>query len=144
MDDVKLNTSWSDDDLSSLCRIENHKIVKDRDSNYRWYHKLGGVWGVHSIWVFDDYRKPSAYLHFWLAMWLKELRQRECRAIRLRTSKNRKARLIKKSLRKAMVNKILELNKLFPEYSKQELANELDVSLSTVQRALKRQNKKAQ
>ena len=100
MDDVKLNTSWSDDDLSSLCRIENHKIVKDRDSNYRWYHKLGGVWGVHSIWVFDDYRKPS--------------------------------------------NKILELNKLFPEYSKQELANELDVSLSTVQRALKRQNKKAQ
>ena len=132
-----LRTSWSDDNLTALCRVENHKIVKDSNGCFRWYHKLNGEWFIHSIWVFEDYKKPASYLHFWLAMWSKELSQRQQKAIRLRTAKTRKARLIKKSLRKATKDKIIELSSLFPEYSKQELANELDVSLNTVKRALR-------
>lgn len=132
-----LKTSWNNDDLAALCKIENHKIVKDKDGRSRWYHKLNGEWTIHSIWIFEDYKKPASYLHFWLAMWNKELNQRQNKAIRLRTAKNRKARLLKKSLRKATKDKVKELSSLFPEYSKQDLANELDVSIRTVQRALR-------
>ena len=34
-------TSWSDQDLESLCLPENHKITFD-GFEYWWYHKLHG------------------------------------------------------------------------------------------------------
>ena len=133
---MDITTSWNDEDLTSLAKIKNHKIVKDKDGCFIWMHNLGDGWAIHSIWVFEEYKKPASYLHYWLVMWRKELDQRQNKEIRYRTAINRKVRILKRSLKKDKADKIKELNVLLPFFTQQELANELGFSLSTVHRAL--------
>lgn len=138
MSEYRYKTSWSDNHLMLLSNINNHKIVKNEDSKYIWYHKINNeVWELHSIWVFDNYRKPVSYLHFWLALWTKEFEYRQKELSINRSATKKKVRALKKALNKSKRDKIRELNELKPEFTQQELANELEVSLSTVKRALR-------
>ena len=129
-------TSWTNEQLFKLSDIDNHKITKDIDGVFRWYHNINNKWELHSVWDFTNYRKPASYLHFWLVNWSKELKQRQTSSVRKRTATNRKLRLLKKSLRKTTQDKIQELCLLFPEFTQEEVANELEISIKTVQRAL--------
>tara|TARA_R110001606_G_scaffold178780_1_gene325471 strand:- start:340 stop:753 length:414 start_codon:yes stop_codon:yes gene_type:complete len=137
MNDNNSVTSWTNEQLFKLSDINKHKITKDSDGVFRWYHNINNKWELHSIWDFTNYRKPSSYLHFWLSNWAKELNQRQTLAVRKRTAINRKLRVLKKSLRKTTSDKIQELCLLFPEFTQEEVANELEISIKTVQRALR-------
>tara|TARA_R100001086_G_scaffold212467_1_gene128384 strand:+ start:28 stop:285 length:258 start_codon:yes stop_codon:yes gene_type:complete len=70
-------TSWSTEDLESLCIPENHKITFD-GYEYWWYHKLhGNKWDLHYINGFEDLKKPYSWLQYNLYRWSKELTDRK-------------------------------------------------------------------
>ena len=72
-------TSWSDEDLESLCNPNNHKIYFD-GFEYWWQHKIhGNTWEIHSVQPYDTWRKPYGYIKFWLAKYAKELSERRVR-----------------------------------------------------------------
>lgn len=69
-------TSWTNDELELLCKPENHKIVFD-GYEYKWYHKLdGNKWDMHSVYAFEDWKKPYSWLQWALGAWAKELESR--------------------------------------------------------------------
>ena len=50
---MTLKTSWTDSQLEQLYKPFNHKIEFD-GYQYKWLHKLDGVWNIHSLKLFDD------------------------------------------------------------------------------------------
>jgi hypothetical protein len=127
-------TSWTNSELRELISVRNHKVSPDIAGEFRWYHKLNGKWEIHSIQVFEDENKPLSWMYHWIAKWGEELEQREVKANR---SIQRKLRAIRKSVRKTNKVKALEIRTLMTNYTVQEIANELSVSLSTAKRYLK-------
>jgi hypothetical protein len=127
-------TSWTDDQLEQLANISNHKMVEDAGGEYRWMHNINGKWEVHSIKVFEDINTPYSWLYFWVDKWDEELKNRREKAFR---SKNRKLRAIKRNSRLDNKTKVLRLRTLMPEYTQQDIANALSISLSTVKRYLR-------
>jgi hypothetical protein len=130
-------TSWSYAELFELSNRDNHKIVKDSVGEYRWMHYLNGKWEMHSIKVFEDCATPSSWLHFWMAKWSTELKERTQKKSSEQAKITRKVRVIINSLKRSTSDKIRQINNLQPNFTQQDIANELEVSVKTVTRALK-------
>jgi len=128
-------TSWRNESLSELSNRNNHKVVKDTAGEYRWYHKLNGKWSIHSIKVFEDEATPLHWMHTWLSMWRNELDRR----ITKKASRDRRAKKsVLRSSKTSKQQKAILLSELLSEYTQQELANELQVSIATLKRYLKK------
>ena len=136
MNNYRFKTNWNDSELLLLTDINNHKIIKNKDGFYLWYNKLDDNWQIQINKRFDNYKKTYSWLMFWLSCWRKELESRQQTEIKRRSQAIRKTKALKKALNKTIQSKIKELYSIRPELSKEELSNELDVSLRTVQRAL--------
>ena len=130
-----VRTSWSDNELKQLIDIDNHKMVKDVCGDIRWYNKINGKWKIHSIKVFVNFTLPYSWLYYWLSLWEKELKSRK---LTKHKSDRKKLKSIRESTRMLIANKVVEISELLPEYTQQEIANELGVSVKTVQRAFKK------
>jgi hypothetical protein len=126
-------TSWSDNELKLLTDIDNHKMIMDVCGDVRWYNKINGKWEIHSIKVFDDFTLPYSWLYYWLYKWEKELKSRK---LTQHKSDRKKRKIIRESTTMLFANKVLEMSALLPECTQKEIANELGVSVKTVQRAL--------
>jgi len=127
-------TSWSDSELEQLSSVDNHKVIKDIAGEYRWMHKLNGKWSVHSIKIFENESTPLAWMYMWLTMWSDELKsRREAATRKLRRERKR----INRSTRLTIKEKAKALRTLLPDFTQQELANEVGVGIATVKRYLK-------
>ncbi len=126
-------TSWSNKQLEELVNMDNHKIVQDTAGEWRWMHNINGKWEMHSIKIFDDSNTPYSWLYFWIDLWDAELKERKQSKFR---SKQRKLRAISRNTRMTNKAKAIEIKNIFPEYTIQEIANTLSVSLSTAKRYL--------
>ena len=127
-------TSWNLEELEQLRIRGNHKVVKDIAGEFRWMHKLNDKWDVHSIKVFEEENQAYNWMYFWLDKWSKEFVDRQDREFR---GRQRKLRALRKNTRKTNVQKIQQLRTLMTSWTIQEIANEMKVSKSTVDRAIK-------
>tara|TARA_R110002072_G_scaffold173439_2_gene328093 strand:- start:359 stop:781 length:423 start_codon:yes stop_codon:yes gene_type:complete len=133
-DESDIKTHWTTTELELLCNRNNHKIIRDTAGEYRWLHYMNNRWEIHSIQCFKEYIKPSSWLEFWLPKWNKELWER--RAITFR-QKRRQYKRLKRNVKFTQIEQVKELKEIYPEWTNQEIANDLGISLSTVQRHLK-------
>lgn len=135
-------TSWTNDELELLCKPQNHKIVFD-GYEYKWYHKLdGNKWDIHSVYTFEDWKKPYSWLQWALAAWAKELEARRKDAAKEHFNemksylrKVEQARLIANSSMKTK-NKIQAIQELLPEESITFIADLLKMSRQAVHKHL--------
>jgi len=128
---------WTDEELLVLSNSNNHKIVRLKSGDYMWKRKLVNVWENHCVDTFENYNKPHAFLHYALSKWIWELKHRQESRNRSYRAARRKLGLIKRSVTRTVADKIKEINLLGLNLNQQELANEMGVSLSTVERALR-------
>tara|TARA_R110000803_G_scaffold44303_4_gene93785 strand:- start:177 stop:758 length:582 start_codon:yes stop_codon:yes gene_type:complete len=132
-------TSWTDHQLFQLSNRANHKIVKTAAGDYIWKHQLDGKWENHCIQgSFSTYKKPASHLAYWTAIWGEELIQRNEKISKEFSSARKRLLRIKDSLNKTTADKINEVKLLGLQFTNEELAMELGISLATVKRALKK------
>jgi len=72
---MSIKTSWSTEDLKSLTKINNHKIMFD-GYEYVWVRKLKEDWERHFIYNFKNSKKAFSYLKYNMVKWKKELNNR--------------------------------------------------------------------
>ena len=72
---MEFKTSWSDEDLKSLTKVENHTFMFD-GYEYTWYRKLKDEWELHFILNFTERNKAFNYLKYNISKWKKELNKR--------------------------------------------------------------------
>ena len=72
---MSIKTSWSTEDLKSLTKINNHKIMFD-GYEYVWVRKLKEDWERHFICNFKNSKKAFSYLKYNMVKWKKELNNR--------------------------------------------------------------------
>lgn len=68
-------TSWTDNELEQLYKPYNHKIEFD-GYQYKWLHKLDGVWNIHSLKLFDDENSLVSNMNLCYYLWELELKNR--------------------------------------------------------------------
>jgi len=130
---MKHKTSWTTEQLHQLSQRFNHKIVKDNAGEFRWYNNINGTWQIHSIQVYENYSKPASFLEYWLVKWNEEYTDRIAMEYRQR---RRRYKRLKRKVKITQTELIAELKQLYPEWTNQEIANDLNISLRTVQRYL--------
>jgi len=136
-------TSWSDQDLESLCFPENHKITFD-GYEYWWYHKLhGNKWDLHYINGFEDWKKPYSWLQSWLYRWSKELTDRKVKSAssyfyQMKQNLERTKEVMSISNNKKLKTKvkIRLIRELMPQETIQYVADVLKISRQAVHRHL--------
>lgn len=72
---MTLKTSWTDSQLEQLYKPFNHKIEFD-GYQYKWLHKLDGVWNIHSLKLFDDENSLVSNMKLCYYLWEMELKNR--------------------------------------------------------------------
>ena len=135
-------TTWTNDQLELLCKPENHKIIFD-GYEYKWYHKLdGNKWDLHSVYTFEDWKKPYSWLKWAMAAWAKELEARRATTAKdhLKEMKEylfkvEKARAIADSKLKTK-DKIQQIQMLLPDESITFIADLLRISRQAVHKHL--------
>ncbi|MEB8328311.1 hypothetical protein OO009_03005 [Flavobacteriaceae bacterium KMM 6897] len=128
--------NWTNLELERLLDPDNHKIVSD-GYDWRWYNKMSGKWTIHSIKVFEDENTPYAWLQYNSAQWLKELTARRFKKARKERSIARKIRLICQEQERSTYFKVLEIHRLNPKLSHNEIALLIGVSRQLVDRYVK-------
>jgi len=134
--------SWTNEQLELLCKPENHKIIFD-GYEYKWHHKLdGNKWDLHSVYTFEDWKKPYSWLQWALGAWSKELEARRKEAskdhfkdMKVYLYKVEQARLIADSNLKTK-SKIHQLQALLPEESITFISNLLKMSRQAIHKHL--------
>ena len=138
-------TSWSDNHLSQLSVLTNHKIIYD-GYEYRWLHFIDGEWSIHSVKYFEDYKQPYSWIRECVYRWSKELQGREARKQSKEYYKimfqsleiDRKIFDISKEHEIKTFEKIKQIKELRPEMDKKDVAELLDISVRSVERYLKK------
>lgn len=136
-------TSWTDEQLEILCKPENHKITFD-GYEYFWYHKLNGnKWEIHSVYSFDDWKKPYSWMKWALGAWAKELAQRRKDAsnahfkdMKSYLDKVEQARLIASDSKLKTKYKIAKIQELLPKESITFVASMLNLSRQAIHKHL--------
>ena len=133
----KSKTSWSTEDLRKLVNIDNHKIVYD-GYQYKWLRNIYGKWELQSIQLYDDYDTPSYYLNYWISLWQKELNERtidaQRKSLRLFKKRGREIQRIANKFRLTTSERVLEIKRIDPTLTYQEIADRLRVSERTIKR----------
>ena len=137
MESDNIIVGWTDEELFRLSNRDNHKVVKLPSGDYMWKHNLRGRWVNHCVGTFNDYNKPSHFLHYCISKWIEDLRVRQEERRRKHTAAIRRLSMIKNSVTRTVADKIREISFLGLNFTKEELSTELGVSLNTVKRALK-------
>ena len=132
---MKHKTSWTTEQLHQLSQRFNHKIVKDNAGEYRWYNNIENKWQIHSIQVYETYSKPASFLEYWLVKWNDEYTDRINKEFRQR---RRQYKRLKRKVKITQTELVNELKGLFPEWTNQEIANDLGISPSTVKRCIRK------
>jgi|TARA_R110001592_G_scaffold359505_2_gene666259 hypothetical protein len=136
-------TSWSDQDLESLCLPENHKITFD-GYEYWWYHKIhGNKWDLHYINGFKDWKKPYSWLQATLYKWSRELTDRKVKSAssyfyQMKQNLERTKEVMSISNNKKLKTKvkIRLIRELMPQETVQYVADVLKISRQAVHRHL--------
>jgi len=132
-------TSWSDEDLESLCNPNNHKIYFD-GFEYWWQHKIhGNKWETHSIQPYDNWKKPYGHIKYWLAKYAKELADRrvnDAKSIFDTMKIHDQIMEIAKSNIKTK-NKINAIRNLMPDAEITYMSNVLNISRQAVHKHFK-------
>jgi hypothetical protein len=136
-------TSWSTQDLESLCNPENHKITFD-GFEFWWYHKIhGNKWELHCVKGFEDWKKPYNWLHANLYKWGQEITERKVKASEryfneMKSSLEATKKVIEISNNKKLKTKtkIKMIQELLPNESITYIANVLNISRQAIHRHL--------
>jgi len=142
-DTLRDMTSWTDEQLETLCKPENHKIIFD-GYEYFWHHKLNGnKWEIHSVYSFDNWKKPYSWMRWALGAWAKELAQRRedavsthFKSMKSYLNKVEQARLIASDSKLKTKDKIAEIQKLLPEESITAVASIMNMTRQAIHKHL--------
>lgn len=129
--------NFTDTQLIELTNPLNHKIIKLKSGDYSWKFKENEVWTDRYFTTFENYDKPSHFLHYSLAVWNEELKDRRDKEAKRLKKGYRKLNRIKRDLEKSNTEKIRQVIALNLNLTHEDIANELGISTKTIQRALK-------
>lgn len=140
-------TSWSDGDLSKLCKAENHRIFFD-GYEYWWQQNIKHTWTKQCIKSFDEHNQAYSILQYNLASWIKEdaSRQNKRNKQQLRDIKKQAkvsielSRIVSSDMQAK--EKIVMVLELMPDAQHEDIASILQTSIRTVRRYIRQQTSK--
>ena len=136
--------SWTDSDLLRLSDLSNHRINYD-GYGFIWEHSLvDGIWELHSVFKYREYKYYMHVIHFHLPKWKaqldKRIKDRKVERTKELMSQKRifsKIDEINSFKQLKMKDKVLMVSKLLPDESKDYIAKVLGVSKQLVSYHLK-------